>query len=272
MAEHLTRRLEARAHQHGGPDDAVEPGDVLAHEVEIGRPPRVEERLVAAVSDRRRVVDQGVVPDVDDTRRIEGDGNAPRLPGTADRNVLESALEQPEHLVPSCVGHDEFGMRLVVLPEPIAVRRQAEEMVALLDPLGFPLMDRAQAVDEILLLLERFARHAVPAFVHALVDVARVPRPFEQCLHRAHVAALGRPDEVVEGNVQARPDGTELHLHPVAVCERVEVQLTRFAEDVLRVLVIAHHEADIEPRQPLVAGDDVGGDLLVGRSRDAAGC
>jgi hypothetical protein len=63
--------------------------------------------------------------------------------------------------------------------------------------------------------------------------------------------------------VQARPDGTEFHLHPVAVCERVEVQLTRFAEDVLRMLVIAHHEADIEPRQPLVAGDDVGGDLLV---------
>jgi hypothetical protein len=29
------------------------------------------------------------------------------------------------------------------------------------------------------------------------------------------------------------------------------------------MLVIAHHEADIEPRQPLVAGDDVGGDLLV---------
>ncbi len=128
---------------------------------------------------------------------------------------------------------------------------------------GLPLMDRAQAVDEVLLLLERFARHAVPAFVHALVDVAGVPRPFEQRLHRAHVAALGRPDEVVEGNVQACPDGAELHLHPVAVRERVEIQLTRFAEDVLRVLVIAHDEADIEPRQPLVAGDDVGGDLLV---------
>jgi hypothetical protein len=30
------------------------------------------------------------------------------------------------------------------------------------------------------------------------------------------------------------------------------------------MFVIAHHEADIEPGQPFIAGDDVSGDLLVG--------
>ena len=62
------------------------------------------------------------------------------------------------------------------------------------------------------------------------------------------------------------PDVAELLLHPVAVRERVEVSSRALPEHVLRVLVVAHDEADVEARQPLVAGDDVGRDLLVGRA------
>ena len=41
----------------------------------------------------------------------------------------------------------------------------------------------------------------------------------------------------------------------------------RLLEHVLRVLVVAHQEARVEAAEPLVAGDDVGADLLVGRAQ-----
>ena len=58
----------------------------------------------------------------------------------------------------------------------------------------------------------------------------------------------------------------ELLLHPVAVGKRIPALLDRPLVDVLRVLVVAHQEA-FEAAEPLVARDDVGGDLLVGVPR-----
>ena len=51
VAEHLPRQRQPGAHQHRRPDHAVEPGDVLADDVQVGRPPRREQRLVGAVAD-----------------------------------------------------------------------------------------------------------------------------------------------------------------------------------------------------------------------------
>ena len=48
--------------------------------------------------------------------------------------------------------------------------------------------------------------------------------------------------------------------------ERRLIQLARLPKHVLRVLVVAHDEVDVEAAEPLVAGDDVGRDLLVGRA------
>ena len=126
-------------------------------------------------------------------------------------------------------------------------------------------MDRALAVDEILLLLERLAGDAVPAFVEPFVDVARGVIAPDELLHAGLVARLGRADEVVERDVELLPDVAELLLHAVAVRQRILALLPRLAKDVLRVLVVAHHETDVEPGQPLVARDDVGGNLLVRR-------
>ena len=77
VPENLPRQGDAGAHQHGRPDDAVEARDVLADDVEVGRPPRVEQRVVGAVAHPRRVVDQRVHPDIDDTVRIRRDRDAP---------------------------------------------------------------------------------------------------------------------------------------------------------------------------------------------------
>jgi hypothetical protein len=78
------------------------------------------------------------------------------------------------------------------------------------------------------------------------------------------VPRLGGPDEVVERNIQAPPHLEKLLRHPVAIRQRILAELARLPEDVLRVLVVAHHEVRLEPAQPVIPGNHVGGDLLVG--------
>ena len=88
----------------------VKSRDVLADDVQIGRPPLLEQRVVASQADGRCVVDQGVEPDIHDARRIERQRNAPRLTGAADRDVLEAAFEQTQNLVAPLVRLQERRM------------------------------------------------------------------------------------------------------------------------------------------------------------------
>ena len=162
-------------------------------------------------------------------------------------------------------GCRERGMRLEVRQQPIAVLREPEEVVLLLDPLGRQRrMERAFAVHEVLFLAEGLARHAVPALVDALVDVAGLVAALGQLLHRGPVPRLRGADEVVEGNSQLRPSLAEHLLHVRAVLQRILARLPGLLVDVLRVLVVAHQEVRVHAARPLVAGDDVGRHLLVG--------
>ena len=267
VSEHLPRQRDAGAHQHRGPDDAVEAGDVLADHVQVGRPPGVEQRVVGAVADARDVVDQRVHPDVDHAAGIGRNRYAPRLPGPAHGDVLEAGLEQPQDLVAADLRLERLRVRRVALEQGLAILRQAEEVVLLAYPLRRALVHRAGAVDEVLLLLERLARDAVPPFVEPLVDVARLDQARDERRHAAPVAIFRSPDEVVEGNVQPPPDVPERGLHPVAEGQRREPLLARALVHVLRVLVVSHQEPRIEAGEPLVARDDVGGHLLVRRAQ-----
>ena len=126
-------------------------------------------------------------------------------------------------------------------------------------------MQRTAAVDEVLLLLEFLAADAVPPLVNAFVDVARVVEAPRQFGDAGMVTRFGGADEVVERHLEPLPGAAEFLLHPIAVRPRIESGLDRLLVDVLRVLVVAHQKARVEPAQPLVAGDDVGADLLVRR-------
>jgi hypothetical protein len=125
-------------------------------------------------------------------------------------------------------------------------------------------VERALPVDEILLLPEGFARDAVPAFVDPFIYVAGVVAPLCELLHRGAVARFGRADEVVERDVQRRPDVAESLLHLPAVRQRIEPRFDRLLVDVLRVLVIPHEEVRVHAAEALVARHHVGGDLLIG--------
>ena len=124
-------------------------------------------------------------------------------------------------------------------------------------------MDATVAVVEVLFLLERLARDAVPALVDPVVDVARLRDARHERRDAGPVALLGGPYEVVERDIEPRPDVAERGLHPVAERDGVFVELARALKDILRVLIVPHQETGVDPTEPLVARDDVGRDLLV---------
>ena len=236
--------------------------------MQIRRPPTFEQRGIAAKANRRRVVDQRVEPDVDDARRIPRQRDAPRLARPAHRNVLQTALDQAKNLVAADVRLEKLGMRGEVVEQRLLILREPEEIVLLANPFGLQRrVQRTVAVDEILLLLELLAADAVPPLVDALENVAGVPQTPRQFRDTGFVTRLGGADEIVERHVQTRPRVPELLLHLVAVGQRVEPGFHRLLEHVLGMLVIPHQEARVDAAEPLVARDDVGADLFVGRSK-----
>ena len=145
VAEDLPRQRQLRGHQHRRPDHGVKPRDVLADDVQVGRPPLLEHLRVVAESDRRRVVDQGIEPDVDHARRIPRQRNAPRLPRAADRNILQAAFDQPQDFVAPDVGLEELRVRGEVIEQRLLVLRQPEEVVLFADPLRLERRDAADS-------------------------------------------------------------------------------------------------------------------------------
>jgi len=223
--------------------------------------------IVTAEPERRDVVDEGVEPDVHDALRVEWQRDTPGLPRAADGDVVEAALDHVENLVAPDLGLERLGVPRVVIEQRLLVLRQAEEVVLLRDPVGLRAVHGAQALDEILFLLEGLAGIAVPALVMPFVDVSRRLDALDQRGHAGTVALLRGPDEVVERHVEALPHLAELALHLVAVGLRLEALLLRPAEDVQGVLVVAHQEVRGHAGKPLVPCDDVGGDLLVRRAQ-----
>ena len=109
---------------------------------------------------------------------------------------------KPEHLVAPRLGLHRVGVRGVPLEQAVCVAAELEEVVLLLHVLDGRAVDRAVAVDQLVLGVVRLARDAVQALVGAELDVAGVVAGLQQRLDAAVVARLGRADEVVVGDVE----------------------------------------------------------------------
>ena len=177
--------------EHRRPEDGVEAGYVLIDAVEVGRPPLLDHGRVVGEAAPGDVVDEGVVPDVDGAgvgvpravgapgvRAVGKDreGDPPPGPGAADREVLEAAADEAQHLVAPELGLDELGMLLVPALQALLVSREPEEPVLLGQPLerdlGVIRADRpGGGLDDVGRVPEALVG-AVPALVRADVDVA----------------------------------------------------------------------------------------------------
>ena len=257
-------RGEPGGQEQGRPVHAVEAQDVLADDV-VGLGPPVGEALgVAAVADGGGVVDEGVVPDVEDVLGVPRDLDAPVDRRAADGDVPQALADEAEGLVALALGLHEVGVGLVPVEQGLLEGRQGEEPVLLAEVLDRAVVDRAVAVDQVVLGVVRLAGHAVQALVGVLVDVAVVLGRGQQLLHGGVVAGLGGADEVVVADVQQLPG--------LAVAGAGDVGLLLGAEAVLlggpghlqAVLVGPGQEEDVLAEQPVPPGQAVGDDRGVG--------
>ena len=71
VTEHGLRKRQTGAHQHGGPDNAMEAGNVLADDMQVGGPVLAEQGLVVpAKAERRNIIDERVEPHIHHMPRI----------------------------------------------------------------------------------------------------------------------------------------------------------------------------------------------------------
>ena len=284
MDPDLAWRLEAGAPEHGRPVDGVEPRDVLADHVEIGRPVPSERFRIVREPGARDVVDQRVVPDVDRAgfrvpRAIlalrslailpDRERDSPGRTRARDREVLESLANEAEHLVAAIVGL--HGPRILDVPafEALLVGGQAKEPVLLGQPLERHVgvvraAPPAGGLEEIAGRLEPLVR-AVPAFIGPEVDVAVGMCPADHLLGRAHVIRIGRSDEPIGGDPKRRLGRCEqvdlfvdegLRRHPL---------LSRSLGDVDRVFVRPGQEPRVVALHPVPARDHIRADDLIQR-------
>ena len=256
------------AHEHGGPDNGVEPDDLLAHKVDVGGPILVV--VVIPVVHKAQgggVVEQSVHPDVYHMARVKVHGNAPGEAGAADAQVLQARLDEVvDHLVDPGAGLQEVGV-LQQVPDPVGILGQAEEIGLLLGVHDLAAAVGALAVHQLALGPEALAGLAVFALVGALVDVALFVHLAEDLLDGGTVVIVGGADEAVVGDVHQLPQVQDAlgALHDV-----VQELLGGLSGglglvlDLLAVLVGARQEQHVAAGEPLVAGHGVGGHGAVG--------
>src|SRR5581483_8673993 len=137
-------------------------------------------------------------PDVGDLALVPRQRDAPGLARAADAEVVETPGDEGARLVVAIGRKHEVRPLVEDLEQPLLVCRQTEEVVLLLDPLRRDVVDRALAVDEVSLGVERLAADAVEAGVDVLVDVAVVVDSLQEAADELLVALVARPDEEVD--------------------------------------------------------------------------
>ena len=219
-----------------------------------------EPGLVRPVPGRGDVVGQRVEPDVAHVVRVPRQRDPPAEGRPADREVLEPAPDQREDLVAPGLGLHRLGVPLVVLEQPLRVRREPEEVVLLHHAFDRRPVDGAHPVHELVLGVVRLAGHAVQALVGPEVDV--VPAVLvdggQQPLDGLLVAGLGRADVVVVGDVEAGPDLLPPRRHLVHPGLRVHPGRLGRALELEAVLVGPGEVEDLLAAEPVVPGDEVG--------------
>ena len=237
----------------------------LPMKLHVGRPPRRELLVVAAEADGAEVVGEGVEPDVGDVLGVPRQRNAPVDARAADREVAQAGADQAERLVAAELGHDGAGVGGVPVEQAVAVAREPEEVVLLLELVDGQLVDRAQVAGEQLVVgVVRLAAHAVLAAVVVELDVAGVVAALQQLLTavrwrgsvvRMKSSLAMSSDSHAAANRGAMPSANSCGANPGGV---------RGLLDLEAVLVGAGEELDLLAEQAVPAGHGVADDRRVG--------
>ena len=206
MAEHALGQGKIQRHQHGGPQDGVEPQDLLTHDVQVRGPEFVVIVICfIAVAQSRDVVGKRVHPDVHGVLGVERDGNAPLYAGAGNAGVLQALVDESDHLVFARFRLNEIRMLFIQLQQAVRIFPGFEEIGFFLGLVHGAAAVRALAVHKLAVCPEAFARLTVMPFVNAFVDIALLVKPGENFLAALHMVIVGGADESVVGNVHQFP-------------------------------------------------------------------
>ena len=264
--EDLLRQAVPGREQQRRPEDTVEPQDVLADQVADLGPVAVSQVFAGTgVRQRAQVVDQRVDPDPRDLLGIPRDRHPPRLPLTADAEVLETRLDQAPRLVVTEPRKDEVRTLVVEIEQLLLKVREPKEPVLLFDVLRDRSVVGALPVDELVFRDEGLVPDAVQARVGPLVDVPVRPDSLDELLDDVLVLLVSRPDEEVRLRADApgqRPpvlldDLVDEHL-------RVETSLLRDPIHLRGMLVGPGQEERVLASLAVMAHEDVRRNRRVG--------
>ena len=122
----------------------------------------------------------------------------------------------------------------------------------------------AFAVHQLSVGEEGFAGSAVPALIVTLVNVALLVQFLENVSNRTLVIIVGGADEMIVGGVHQIPDAADLAGHTVHVFLGLNAGVSGLILDLLTVLIRTGEKMHVVAALPLVAGNSVGHDYLIG--------
>ena len=247
----------------------MEAHDVLADDVQIGRPVASKARAVGVgIVDRGDVVGQRVDPYIHDVPGIARYTHPPVEGRARHREILQAASDEARHLVEPFPRQHEIGMTCVELEQPVLVGGQAEEIALLLHPFDRSALwsDPIAALVEpgFLLVVVGLVAHRVPAGVLVEIDIARSLHALPDGCGGAMVALLGGADECVVRAIHSLDHCLEARHIAFDQLARGEFLADRGLLHLLAVLVGSGEEEHVVAVEPHEAGDRIGGDRLVG--------
>ena len=202
VAVDLLGQGKIQSHQDRGPNNGVEPYDLLADEMDIRRPVFPVIGVVAgAVAHGGDVVGQSVQPNVNHMLGVKIHRNPPGEAGSGYTQVIQAVFDKLDHLVFPALRLDKVRLILVKLQQPVGIVSQLKEIGFLLGPLYLTAAVGAFAVLQLGFRPKGLTRGAIPALIFALVDFAPVIKLFENFLHRFYMVIVGGTDKPVVADI-----------------------------------------------------------------------
>ena len=259
MAKYLLWQRQVQGHEDARPDDGVEADNLLAHQMDVGRPVFIELFRIIQIADRSQVVGQGIKPYINNVLFINRHRNAPVKGSTGNAQILHALLDEVNHLIAAGNRLDKIRIFLNVLQKAVSVLADLEEISLL----GY-LLHRTVAVRAASLLVQlqlgpvAFTRRAVQACISSLVNIPLVINAAENLLHYLLMAFFRGADKIVIGDVQHFPQVLKACHDRIYIFNWRNPLFLCLLLDFLPMLVAAGQEEYIIPCQAVEACHRVG--------------
>lgn len=241
----------------------------MADHMQIGGPEFSEQLplLIHVVAESGDIIGKGVDPNVHHVLRVKIHGNAPFEGGAGDAEILKSPFgpeKVVQHFLCPRLRFDEVGVAFDIFNKSGGVLACLKEIGLLFCHFYGSAAVGAFSVHKLGGCVEGFAGDAVPALVFVFVDIPLLIQPLENMLYGLFVLRVGGADEIVVGGIHFIPNAPDNARHAVHIFLRRYALFFRKLFDLQSMLIGAGAEKDVIALLPLVSGDGIGENDLIG--------